>query len=160
MQCAGVNTAYSYALALLIGAGGAWYVQGVRWSNDVHERDAVASAQVAANVSAVNDALIESQAQTEALRSTFIDYKAGSEREVIKLESAVAAGTVRLRVAARAATVRTAAGDASGTGTGTCELDTSARTDYFTLRRGLDQQFALLQLCRGELRKRSAVTVR
>lgn len=151
-----MTSAYGYALALLLGAGSAWYVQDVRWSNDVHERDAAASAQIAANVSAVNEALVESQAQTEVIRSTFIKYKAGSEREITKLESAVATGTVRLQLAAHAATVRSASGDASGATATTCELDASARQDYFTLRRGLDQQYALLQLCRSELIKRSS----
>lgn len=151
-----MNSAYGYALVLLVGAGGAWYVQDVRWSNDVHERDAAASAQVAANVSAVNTQLVKSQAQTEALRTTFIEYKAGSEREITKLESAVATGTVRLRIAASASTVRPAATDASGATATTCELDASARPDYFALRRGLADQYALLQLCRSELIKRSS----
>jgi len=152
-----LNSAYGYALALLIGAGGAWFVQGLRWDLDVKQRDFAASEQVAANVSAGNDALIESQAQTEQLRTTFIEYKAGSTREITKLESAVRDGTVRLRVAARAATVRTSATDAGGTTSGTCELEPAARSDYFALRRGLDEQYGLLQLCRGELMKRSAL---
>lgn len=152
-----MNSAYGYALALLIGAGGAWFVQGLRWDNDVQQRDFAASAQVAANVSAVNEALVESQAQTEQLRQVFIEYKAGSTREITKLESAVRDGSVRLRVAARAATVRSAATDASGTASGTCELEPAARSAYFALRRGLDEQYGLLQLCRGELMKRSAL---
>lgn len=150
------NSAYGYALAALLGATGAWYVQGIRWGNDVAARDLATATAIAANVNAVNKQLVATQAQTEAIRATFIEYKAGKENETSTLERAVADGTRRLRVAARCPAVRADATVPGGTGGGTAELEPAARSDYFNLRRGYDQQYALLQFCRSELRKRSA----
>lgn len=151
-----MNSAYGYVLAALIGASGAWYVQAIRWDNDVAERDLATATAIAANVDAVNQQLVAAQAQTEAIRATFIEYKAGKENETSTLERAVADGTQRLRVAARCPTVRADAAVPGGTGSGQPELDASARSDYYALRRGLDQQYGLLQFCRSELRKRSS----
>lgn len=151
------NSAYGYALALLVGAGGAWYVQGLRWDSDVQERDLATATAISANVNAVNQHLIASRAQTEAIRQTFIDYKAGKENETSALERAVADGSKRLSIRATCpAAVRTDGTVPGGTGGGQPELDASARLDYYALRRGLDQQYGLLQFCRSELRKRSA----
>lgn len=151
-----MNSAYGYALAFLIGASGAWYVQGTRWDNDVANRDLAAATAIAANVNAVNQQLVAAQAQTETIRATFIEYKAGKENETSTLERAVADGTQRLRFAARCPAVRADAAVPGGTGSGTAELEPAARSDYFRLRRGYDQQYGLLQFCRSELRKRSA----
>lgn len=151
-----MNSAYGYLAALLIGAAGAAYVQGLRWDNDVTTRDLSTATAIAANVDAVNAQLIASRAQTEQIRATFIEYKQGKENETSALERAVADGTKRLHVAARCpAAVRTDGTVPGGTGTGQPELDATARSDYFELRRGLDRQYGLLQLCRSELRKRS-----
>jgi len=150
------NSAYGYALALLVGASGAWYVQGLRWNNDVAGRDIISATAIAANVDAVNQQLIASRAQTEALRATFIEYKAGKENETSALERAVADGTKRLHVKASCPAVRADGTVPGGTGSGTAELDPAVRSDYFELKRGLDRQFAELQFCRSELKKRSA----
>lgn len=151
-----MNSAYGYALALLIGVGGAWYVQGLRWETDVQERDLATATAISANVDAVNQQLIASRAQTEAIRQTFIEYKAGKENETSALERAVADGTKRLRVKASCPTVRADGTVPGGTVSGTAELDASVRSDYFLLKKGLDRQFAELQFCRSELKKRSA----
>lgn len=151
-----MNSAYGYALALLIGASGAWYVQGIRWDNDVADRDLDTAIAIAVNVNAVNQQLTASRAQTEAIRATFIEYKAGKENETSALERAVADGTKRLRVKASCPAVRADRTIPGGTVSGTAELDASARSDYWDLRRGLDRQYAELQFCRSELRKRSA----
>ena len=150
------NSAYGYALALLVGASGAWYVQGLRWDNDVADIQHATDVAIAANVDAVNQQLIVSRAQTEAIRQTFIDYKTGKENETSALERAVADGTKRLRVKASCPAVRADGTVPGGTVSGTAELDASVRSDYFELKRGLDRQFAELQFCRSELRKRSA----
>lgn len=155
-----MNSAYGYALALLVGAGGAWYVQGLRWETDVQERDLATATAIRANVDAVNQQLIASRAQTESIRQTFIEYKAGKENETSALERAVADGTKRLRIkAACPAAVRADGTVPGGTGGGQPELDAAARFDYYALRRGLDRQYGLLQFCRSELRKRSAQPV-
>lgn len=151
-----MNSAYGYALAFLVGAGGAGYVQGLRWDNDVadirHDNDVA----ISANVDAVNQQLIASRVQTEAIRTTFIEYKAGKENETSALERAVADGTKRLWVKASCPAVRTDGTVPGGAVSGTAELDASARQDYYALRRGLERQYAELQFCRSELRKRSS----
>lgn len=152
-----MNSAYGYALVALIGAAGSWYVQGLRWETDVQNRDLATAQAISANVDAVNQQLIASRAQTEAIRATFIEYKAGKENETSALERAVADGTKRLRIKANCpAAVHTDGTVSSGTGGGQPELDASARFDYYALRRGIDRQYAELQFCRSELRKRSA----
>lgn len=151
------NSAYGYALALLVGASGAGYVQGLRWDNDVAEIRHNADVSISANVDAVNQQLIASRAQTEAIRATFIEYKAGKENETSALERAVADGTKRLSIRAICpAAVRTDGTVSSGTGSGTAELEPAARSDYYALKRGADRQYADLQFCRSELRKRSS----
>lgn len=148
---------YGYVAAFLIGAGAAWYVQGLRWDNDVASIRHDSDVAIAANVDAVNQQLIASRAQTEAIRATFIDYKTGKENETSALERAVADGTKRLSIRATCpAAVRTEGTIPSGTGSGTAELDATAQRAYWDLRRGLDRQYAELQFCRSELRKRSA----
>lgn len=148
---------YGYVTAFLIGAGAAWYVQGLRWENDLasirHDNDVA----IAANVDAVNQQLIASRAQTEAIRQTFIDYKAGKENETSALERAVADGTKRLSIRATCpAAVRTDGTVSGGAVSGTAELTADASAAYWDLRRGLDRQYAELQFCRSELRKRSS----
>lgn len=148
---------YGYVTAFLIGAGAAWYVQGLRWGNDVASIRHDSDVAIAANVDAVNQQLIASRAQTEAIRATFIKYKAGKENETSALERAVADGTKRLRVKATCAPTVPATGTVpGGAGNGTAELDPAVRQDYFELKRGLDRQYAELQFCRSELRKRSS----
>lgn len=156
-----MNSAYGYALAILVGAGGAWYVQGLRWDNDVADIRHNADVAIATNVDAVNQQLIASRAQTEAIRQTFIEYKAGKENETSTLERAVSDGTKRLPVKAKCPTaaVRADGTVSGGAGGGQPELDASARFDYYALRRGIDRQYGLLELCRSELKKRSAQPV-
>lgn len=155
-QLMAFNSAYGYALALLVGAGGSWYVQGLRWDNDVKERDLATAKAISANVDAVNQQLIASRAQTEAIRQTFIEYKAGKENETSALERAVADGTKRLRVKASCPAVRADGTVPGGAVSGTAELTAEAGRAYWDLRRGLDRQYAELQFCRSELRKRSS----
>lgn len=150
------NSAYGYVAALLIGATGSWYVQGLRWDNDVQGAELVTAEAISANVDAVNQQLIASRAQTEAIRATFIEYKAGKENETSALERAVADGTKRLRIKASCPAVRADGTLPGGVGSGTAELEPAARQDYFLLKREIDRQYAELQFCRSELRKRSS----
>ena len=147
---------YGYAAAFLIGAAGSWYVQGLRWDNDVQAAEVVTAKAISANVDAVNQQLIASRAQTEAIRATFIEYKAGKENETSALERAVADGTKRLRIKASCPAVRADGTLPGGADSGTAELTADAGKAYWDLRRGLDRQYAELQFCRSELRKRSA----
>lgn len=147
---------YGYVAAAIIGACSAWYVQGLRWDNDVAGRDIISATAIAENVDAVNQQLIASRAQTEAIRATFLEYKAGKENETSALERAVADGTKRLRIKASCPAVRADGAVPGGVVSGTAELTAEAGRAYWDLRRGLDRQFAELQFCRSELRKRSS----
>jgi hypothetical protein len=151
-----LNSAYGYALALLVGASASWYVQGLRWDIDATERDIATVISIRNNVDAVNQQLIASRAQTEAIRATFIEYKAGKENETSALERAVADGTKRLRIKASCPAVRADGTVPGGAVSGAAELTADASAAYWDLRRGLDRQYAELQFCRSELRKRSA----
>ena len=147
---------YGYLTAALIGFGAAWYVQGLRWDSDVAAIRHTADQALVVNVDAVNQQLIASRAQTETIRATFIEYKTGKENETSALERAVADGTKRLRIKASCPAVRADGTVPGGAVSGTAELTAEAGRAYWDLRRGLDRQFAELQFCRSELRKRSA----
>lgn len=151
-----MNSAYGYAAAMLIGFGVAWYVQGLRWDNDVTSIRHDADQALVVNVDAVNQQLIASRAQTEEIRKVFLDYKTGKENETSALERDVVAGKRRLLVTAKCPAVPTTGTVPNRAGEGTAELTADATTAYWDLRRGLDRQFAELQFCRSELRKRSA----
>jgi hypothetical protein len=106
----------------------------------------------------LNDAAVKAREETEQIRQVFIDYKAGKQRETDDLERAVADRTKRLSV--RATCPGSSGVSAAGTlpgraGGGTPELTADAGRAYWNLRRGIDQQYGLLQFCRAELRKRS-----
>lgn len=148
---------YGYITAALIGFGAAWYVQGLRWDSDAASIRHTADQALVVNVDAVNQQLIASRAQTEEIRKVFLDYKTGKENETAALERDVADGIKRLRVKATCAPAVPSTGTVpGGAGEGTAELTAAAARAYWDLRRGLDRQFGELQLCRSELRKRSA----
>lgn len=147
---------YGYALALVIGAGGAWYVQGLRWGNDVAAIRHTADQALLVNVDAVNQQLIASRAETEEIRKVFLDYKTGKENETSALERCIATGKCGLRIAAKCPAVPATGTVPGGAGEGTAELEHAARSGYFALRREADRQYGELQFCRSELRKRSS----
>jgi len=129
-----------YATVTAYGKGGAHVQQ--KWDAE--------SAQIATALAA---AFEKSAKETEVIRATFIEYKRGAEAVTAGLELDVAAGRQRLRL--KASCVPNTA-DAGRAGSGTAELDATARPAYFALRRGIDEQRGLLNLCRAELKKRSA----
>ena len=145
-----------YAAVALAAFLAAWYVQGVRWDKDVKEtRLASANATVAA-VDAINIQLIQSRAETESIRATYLSEKEKANREIDDLERRVTAGPERLYIKAKCpAGVPGAGTDAGRADAGAAELDPIASGYYFTLERGLADQYRLLQFCRAELKKRS-----
>lgn len=152
-----MNVFYGYGAAFLIGASGAWYVQGIRWDNDVTDRELASSQATVAAVDAINTEMTKARAETESFRATFIEYKSGAEREISDLELRVTAGPERLYIKAKCPAGVPATGtDAGRTGAGTAELDATATRSYLDLERGIAEQYSLLQLCRSELWKRSA----
>lgn len=123
------------------------------WSNHSLEREKKIAEDWAANLEAVNSQLVQSREQSEIDRLHYLRQIKEKEGEINNLESDVAAGRKRLRVAAEC--VPTSGTDASGVGGRTAELTPAARQDYFALVRGMEQQYQLLQLCRADLRRRA-----
>lgn len=147
---------YGYAAAFLLGAGGSWYVQGLRWDGDVQERELATAEAIQKNVDAVNQRLLLSRAETEDFRKAFIEYKSGAENEISDLERRVTAGPERLYIKGNCPAVPATGTDASRTGAGSAELDAATTRAVFHLERKLKDQYGLLQFCRHELKKRSA----
>ena len=146
-----------YAAVALAAFLAAWYVQGLRWDEDVKEISLASANATVAAVEAINSQMIQSRAETESIRSTYLSEKEKANREIDDLERRVTAGPERLYIKAKCpAGVPGSGTDASGTGTGAAELDATSTRTYLALERGLAEQYQLLQFCRGELKKRSA----
>lgn len=152
-----MRSVYGYALALSIGFGGAWYVQGLRWDKDVASIRESASDARSEAVGDINSQLIQSRAETESIRATYLSEKEKANREIDDLERRVTAGPERLYIKAKCpAGVPASGADAGRVNTGDAELDPIASGYYFALERGLADQYRLLQFCRAELKKRSS----
>ena len=146
-----------YAAVALAAFLAAWYVQGLRWDKDVRSISLSSANATVAAVDAINANLIQSRAETESIRATYLSEKEKANREIDDLERRVTAGPDRLYIKAKCpAGVPGAGTDASGTGTGAAELDANSTRTYLALERGLSEQYRLLQFCRAELKKRSA----
>ena len=146
-----------YAAVALAAFLAAWYVQGLRWNEDVKEISLASANATVAAVDAINSQLIQSRAETESIRATYLSEKEKANREIDDLERRVTAGHERLYIKAKCPSGVPGSGtDASGTGTGAAELDATSTRTYLALERGLAEQYQLLQFCRGELKKRSA----
>ena len=152
-----MRSVYGYALALSIGFGGSWYVQGLRWDAEVKEVSLASANATVAALGAINSQLIQSRAETESIRATYLSEKEKANREIDDLERRVNAGPERLYIKAKCSSGVSATGaDAGRADTGAAELDPIASGYYFALERGLAEQYRLLQFCRAELNKRSA----
>ena len=146
-----------YAAVALAAFLAAWYVQGLRWDKDVASIRESASDARSEAVGAINSQLIQSRAETESIRATYLSEKEKANREIDDLERRVTAGPERLYIKAKCpAGVPGAGTDASGTGSGAAELDATSTRTYLALERGLSDQYRLLQFCQSELKKRSA----
>lgn len=133
-----------------------WGVQSLRWSESDARADEQSAKTIAANVGAINQHLTTSRAETEKYRAEYLEYQKNANAEIDALERRVAAGLERLYIKANCPAVPATGANASGTGSRATELDATATRAYFALERGLAEQYGLLQLCRQELRKRSA----
>ena len=146
-----------YAAVALAAFLAAWYVQGLRWDKYVRSISLASANATVAAVDAINANLIQSRAETESMRATYLSEKEKANREIDDLERRVTAGPERLYIKAKCpASVSATGADASGTGTGAAELSTASTADYLSYERLYAQQFGLLQFCRAELKKRSA----
>ena len=146
-----------YAAVALAAFLVAWYVQGLRCDKYVRSISLASANATVAAVDAINANLIQSRAETESIRATYLSEKEKANREIDDLERRVTAGHERLYIKAKCpAGVPGAGTDASGTGTGAAELDANSTRTYLALERGLSEQYRLLQFCRAELKKRSS----
>lgn len=146
-----------YAAVALVAFLAAWYVQGLRWEEDVKEIGLASANATVAAVDAINSQLIQSRAETESIRATYLSEKDKANREIDDLERRVTAGPERLYIKAKCpASVPSVGVNASGADTGTAELDPASTRAYIALERGIAEQYRLLQFCRAELKKRSA----
>lgn len=144
------------AACMAIGFGAAWSAQQLRWdASDARAAKANAEA-IEANVSAVAKQYEQARAETESYRVQYLEQKKNDQAEIDALERRIAAGPERLYIKASCPAVPATGTNASGTGSRSAELDATATRAYFALERGLAEQYGLLQLCRQELRKRSA----
>ena len=146
-----------YAAVALVAFLVAWYVQGLRWDKDVRSISLASANATVAAVDAINSQLIQSRAETESIRATYLSDKEKANREIDDLERRVTAGPERLYIKAKCPAGMPGSGtDAIGTGTGAAELSAASADDYLSYERLYAQQFGLLQFCRAELKKRSA----
>ena len=146
-----------YAAVALAAFLAAWYVQGLRWDNYVRSISLASANATVVAVGAINSQLIQSRAETESIRATYLSEKEKANREIDDLESRVTAGPERLYIKAKCpAGVPSSGAYAGRADTGAAELDPIASGYYFALERGVADQYRLLQFCRAELKKRSA----
>ncbi len=144
----------AFALAAFLAA---WYVQGLRWDEDVRSISLASANATVAAVGAINSQLIQSRAETESIRATYLSEKEKANREIDDLERRVTAGPERLYIKAKCpAGVSATGSDAGRADTGAAELSAASTADYLSYERLYAQQFGLLQFCRAELKKRSA----
>ena len=152
-----MRSVYGYALALSIGFGGSWYVQGLRWDSEVKEVSLASANATVAAVGAINSQLIQSRVETESIRATYLSEKEKANREIDDLERRVTAGPERLYVKASCPTsVPTDGSDAGRANEGAAELAPEATKDLFDFERAYNDQFEDYKFCWRELKKRSA----
>ncbi|MBP3934476.1 MAG: lysis protein [Pseudomonas sp.] len=146
-----------YAAVALAAFLAAWYVQGLRWDKDVRSISLASANATVAAVGAINSQLIQSRAETESIRATYLSEKEKANREIDDLERRVTAGPERMYIKARCPTgVPDTGADAARADTGAAELSAASTADYLSYERLYAQQFGLLQFCRAELKKRSS----
>lgn len=146
-----------YAAVALVAFLAAWYVQGLRWKEDVKEISLASANATVAAVDAINSQLIQSRAETESIRKTYLSEKEKANREIDDLERRVTSGPERLYIKAKCPAGVPATGvDAGRADAGAAELSSASTADYLSYERLYAQQFGLLQFCRAELKKRSA----
>lgn len=112
--------------------------------------------EISKQATAATEKIEASMRSAEEARKEYLEYQKNAKSEIDDLERRIANGSKRLYVKAKCPAVPATAANASGTGSGAAELDATATRSYFDLERGLAKQYSLLQLCRRELRNRSA----
>lgn len=141
---------YGLPLALGILLGG--WIQGMRWDADIAARDREAAKSYQAMV---EDKDVQLEEREKRRVATQVELSIANEK-IDALDRAIADGSKRVFVRATCPTVPETSAVSGGTGSGAAELDPAYRPVVSQLRREAERQLALLNLCRAELRARSA----
>lgn len=145
-----------YAAVALSAFLAAWYVQGLRWEEDVKEISLSSANATIAAVGAINSQLIQSRAETESVRATYLSEKEKANREIDDLERRVTAGPERVYVKASCpSSVPSTGTNAGRANEGAAELAPEATKDLFDFERSYLAQFEDYKFCWRELKKRS-----
>lgn len=141
------TTLVAILAALIIGFGGAWYVQGERWDNDVAQLK-LSQVSALAKLQSETDAKSElAENQKEAVQNEFNAFK---QSEGMR-NAAVSASVKRVYVRATCPAVPETSTGSSGVASGSAELDPAYRQTLSDLRVGAEEQRRLLNVCRAEL---------
>lgn len=146
-----------YAAVALAAFLAAWYVQGLRWDKDVRSISLASANATVAAVDAINANLIQSRAETESIRATYLSDKEKANREIDDLERRVTDGPERVYVKASCpSSVPSTETNAGRANEGAAELAPEATKDLFDFERAYLDQFEDYKFCWRELKKRSA----
>ena len=149
---------FAMAGAMVAAFAAAWFIQSVRWDNDVLTiRNQYAADQLLvskANQAMLNDAIVArdaAQAQATALSNQLQETLKNAKSDNQRLANSVANGTVRLLVNGKAAAANGSVmvpktGSArSGSNVVQFELSDAARQSYFALRESIASDAAMIE---------------
>lgn len=143
--------------AVVAAFAAAWFIQSVRWDNDVLQiRESYQADQLLvanANQALLSNAIIARDAaevKAAALSRQLQDNIKNAKADNQRLANSVADGTVRLFVSGKAATygsvvVPSAGGAGSGGNVVQFELSAAARQSYFALRDSITSDAAMIE---------------
>lgn len=147
---------WRYGAVFALGLAIAGTVQGWRYGErEARAEKAAAESQLAA-VEAAGAEFVRQNTETERRRYLLAAQSKSDDDAENSRDGRIAAGVERVYVRASCPSVRPAAADAGGAGTGAAELDAAYRHALSQLRREASEQLRLLNFCRSELRARSA----
>jgi hypothetical protein len=145
-------TAILAGAAFVIGFGAAWNVQAWRWDAYVAELRQEQTSKLLESWADGERKALAAEDQKEAIQNEFNEFK---QIEALR-NASISAGVKRVYVRATCPAVSGAEANASGTSGGTVELDPAYRQTLSDLRSGAAEQLRLLNVCRAELKSRSA----
>ena len=138
--------------ALVVGFGVAWNIQALRWDADVAELRQDQASKLLESWADGERKALAAEDQKEAIQNDFNEFK---QIEALRNVS-IGSGVKRVYVRAACPSVSGTEINASGTASGTAELDPAYRQALSDLRGGAAEQLRLLNVCRAELKSRSA----
>jgi hypothetical protein len=145
-------TAILAGAAFVVGSGLAWSVQAWRWDVDVAELRQEQTSKLLESWADGERKALAAEDQKEAIQNDFNQFK---QIEALR-NASIGSGATRVRVRATCPAMSSAEANASGTSSGAPELDPAYRQTLSDLRSGAAEQLRLLNVCRAELKSRSA----